>query len=165
MLRIALLAGSLALFAACQTAPPEMTDAERAEIEAAVTAELQTFIESSNALDATLATSMYDTEASFVDFGNLYQGHAAIQEHLEGLFSQFQTWESAWDELDVEAVRPDLALFFGQFTMSRRYVDDRLQETNPFIWVTGRFALTEAGWKLTHAHLSGAMQILENEGG
>ena len=49
MLRTALLAGSLALLAACQTAPPEMTDTERSAIEAAVTEELQTFIDAANA--------------------------------------------------------------------------------------------------------------------
>ena len=162
MLRIVLLVGSLALMAACQTVPPEMTEAERAEIEAAVTAELQVFIESGNGLDGALAASMYDTEASFVDFGALYQGQTAIQEHLERLFSNYQTWESAWDELNVEAVRPDLALFFGQFTLSRRYVDGRLQETNPLVWLTGRSDLTEAGWKVTHMHLSGTIQIVEN---
>ena len=156
---------ALVLLAACQTVPPEMTDTERSEIEAAVTEALQTFIEGGNALDATLATSMYDTEANFVDFGTHYQGQAASRESLERLFSQFQTWEAAWDKLDVEVVRPDLALFFGQFTMSRRYVDGRLQETDPFILATGRFELTEAGWKLTHSHLSGAMQMVENEGG
>ncbi len=133
-----------------------------AKLEAAVTAELQAFIEGANALDAALQTSMYDPEASLVDVNALYQGHAAIQEHLEGLFSRFQTWESAWDDLNVEAVRPDLALFFAQFTMSRRFVDGRLQETNPFVWLTGRSELTEAGWKVTHMHLSGAIRIVEN---
>ncbi len=162
MLRIALLVGSLALLAACQTAPSEMTDTERSAIEAAVTAELQAFIEGANALDGALQASVYDPEASLVDVNALYQGHAAIQEHLEGLFSNFQTWEAAWDELNVDAVRPDLALFFAQVTISRRLVDGRLQETNPFVWLTGRSDLTEAGWKVTHMHLSGGIRTVEN---
>jgi ketosteroid isomerase-like protein len=139
-----------------------MTDTERSAIEAAVTAELQAFIEGGNARDAALQTSMFDPEASFVDANALYQGHAAIQEYLEGFFSNFQTWEAAWDELNVDAVRPDLALFFAQVTISRRLVDGRLQETNPFVWLTGRSDLTEAGWKVTHMHLSGGIRTVQN---
>ena len=44
----------------------------------------------------------------------------------------------------------------------RRFVDGRLQETNPLVWLTGRSDLTDAGWKVTHMHLSGAIQIVEN---
>ena len=145
---------------ACQAAPVEMTDAERSQIEAAVTEGLETWIEGLNIRDATVATSMVDPEADFVDFGTHYKNQAELREGLERLVALFQSWDSAWDDVQVDVIRPDLALFFGQFTMSRRFLDGRLQEADPYIFVTGKFELKESGWKLTHAQLSGALSVV-----
>ncbi len=153
------------LVGACQPAPPQMTDAERSEIEAAVTEGLETWLEGANTLDAALGTSMVDPEADFVDFGTHYQNRADLREGWAGSFSRFQSWDSAWDDVQIDVIRTDLALFFGRFTLSRRYLDGRLQESSPYIWITGRFELSETGWKLTHGHLSGAVRIVEDDAG
>lgn len=153
----------LLVFCACQAPPDEMTDAERSQIEAAVTEGLKTWIEGLNTRDGTLAASIADPEADFVDFGTHYKNQADLREHLERLVAMFQSWDSAWDDVQVDVIRPDLALFFGQFTMSRRFLDGRLQEADPYIFVTGKFELRESGWKLTHAQLSGALSVVEED--
>ncbi len=151
----------LVIVSACQVAPFEVTDAERSQVEAAVTEALEIWMEGLNAQDATLATSMADPEANFVDFGMHYQNQAELREGLARLVARFQSWDSAWDDVQVDVIRPDLALFFGQFTMSRRSLDGRLQEADPYIFVTGRFELRQSEWKLTHAQLSGALRFVE----
>ncbi len=150
---------------ACQMPPEQMTGAERSQIEVAVSDGLKTFLEGLNTRDGTLAVSIADPEIDFVDFGRHYQNQADLRVALERLLAEFQSWDSVWDDIQVDVVRPDLALFFGQFTMSRRFLDGRLQESDPYIFVTGKFELTEAGWKLTHAHLSGANSIVEEYSG
>ncbi len=152
----------LFVLCACQV-PDEMTDAERSQIEAAVTEGLETWMDGLNTRDGTLATSMVDPEADFVDFGTHYKNQAELREGLERLVALFQSWDSAWDDVQVDVIRPDLALFFGQFTMSRRFLDGRLQEADPYIFVTGKFELRESGWKLTHAQLSGALSVVEED--
>lgn len=162
-MRQILLLSILTVVSACQAAPVEMTDAERSQIEAAVTRGLETWLEGVNNGDATLATSMADPEVDFVDFGTHYKNQAEMREGLGRLLARFQSWDSAWDDVQIDVIRPDLALFFAQFTMSRRYLDGRLQETDPYIFVTGKFELRGSEWKLTHAQLSGALSIVEED--
>ncbi len=147
--------------AACQTAPPEMTDAERAEIEAAVTESLQVWVDGASALDAAQATSVMDPQVDFVDFYNLSQGRAELLEWTTSLLSNYQSWEGALDQVTVEVMSPEIALFFAQVTITRRNQAGRLQATDPFIYFTGRFDLKEGEWKMIHGHLSGSMSWVE----
>ena len=141
-----------------------MTDAERAEIESAVTEALQTWAAGGSALDPVQTLSIMDPQVNFVDFYNVYQGHAELLEWTTSLFSNYQEWEGALDEATIQVISPDVALVFAQFTVTRRNNAGRLQATNPFIFMTGRFDLREDGWKMTHGHLSGSMGWVEEEG-
>lgn len=152
------------LLAACQASVPPLTDGERAEIQADVRSALDTFVAGGNALDVDMVMSLAAPDIEVVDFAQHFRGTDAVRAGWSDLFDNFQSWEAAWDDLRIDVAGPDLALFTGQFTLSRRFHDGRLQESNPYIYFSGRFQLGANGWMLTFGHLSGSVRIVEGSG-
>lgn len=150
----------IAVLAATGCAAPQasqLTDVERAEIEAAVEAQVMLFAEGASQLDPEIQAAMMAPDVEFVDFARLTDGREANIAWATELFGNFTTFTFTWDEVSVEVLGPDIALATAIGSMRRERLDGRIQESNRTIFFTGLYKATEGQWLLTRGHLSGSI--------
>ena len=156
---IALLAlASLGCGGAPQT---EMTDVDRAAIRSAVEEQVQVLAQGASQMSADVQISVMAPDVQFVDFMNDYSGTDALREGWTDLFSQFQSFEFVWGDVDVQVLSESWAMAVARGTVRRQFVDGRFQETNPYIFLTALLQLQDGEWRITRGHFSGSVRILE----
>jgi hypothetical protein len=85
------------LVAACQTTPPpEMTEAERAQIQSEVEAVGDQWMAAVNAINPDAAGDLFDPAGTHCVDGGYYANYAEWQDHLEALFSTWEDMNMAW---------------------------------------------------------------------
>jgi len=100
---------------ACQVSPPAMTHAERARIEAEVTAVGEQLMEAMNNLDVEALSALYDPSSMHGNDGSVYYPtYAEWVAHVELLLGSFEELSSEWTNTRVDVLAPDAALFVGQ---------------------------------------------------
>ena len=153
----------LSLLYACQTAPPEMTEAERAQIEAEVSGMANRLMDLWNTGDWETHLSLYDSEALNMLWGpTLLDTHESFAEFM-GFIENYPGWEGGWDNTFVKVLGPNSALFRGRYHTT---LTD-LEGVKTF-WRPHWTALVERradGWKMTVVdHAYGTAQEVPAEG-
>lgn len=117
----------LLLVAACQTATPEMTEAEIAEVEANALAWSDQWLETATNLDAEGTAALMDRDDGHsVQQGTVYRPTwAEILAGRREMNAPFTNWVAEWDERRVDVLGPDVALVTGQATGSVTDTDGR----------------------------------------
>jgi hypothetical protein len=140
----------LVLVSACQAPPPaEMTDAERAQIEAEVLALAQGWMDIWDENDCEAASIFLNPESlSF-----LWSGQALNRsEWLEAcipIVANRESFSGNWTETKVHVLSPDAAVFVGTYTATYSYVDDTPARHYPRTSQMGLVERTATGWVFT----------------
>ena len=106
--------------------PPEMTNAERGQIQAEVLAWADQWLEAATNLDAQEAAAFFDQADGHFLRGASYE--ATWQEFLDGsqeLYDSWDAWEGQWDTRRIDVLAPDAALFVGEAVGLLWYPDGR----------------------------------------
>jgi hypothetical protein len=155
----------LMLVAACQTAPPEMTEAEIAQLEAEVL----------EWADAWMAAGEIPTpEDRCGAWRNLAhpdqvvrlrggepQGRAAWFDYCMGIQVNWQTFTGEWTETDVRVLSPDAVVFIGRSSGTWVHADGRVIRYPAGVQ---RLLLERAadGWGFTmHDNSNGPSEVVE----
>lgn len=144
----------LFLVAACQSPPPEMTDAEMAQIEAEVVGVAEQFMTGLNNLDPGVAAALYDHSSMHGNDGAAY--FATYDEwvaHNEEFFARFEDLNGGWTDTRVDVLAPDVALVVGQNEMAVTQVTGA--RTNIHGYITLVMRKTDGAWKVIHQASTG----------
>ena len=151
----------LVLVAGCQIPPPEMTEAEIAQIEAEVMefAEAWLNVWEQNDCEAG-AVFLHPTQSSF-----LWEGKALSRAEWLEICTPFtenrESFTGHWNEVTVRVLTSDAAVFVGTYTDTIRFVSGTLRT-----WAdnsqTGLVERTPEGWVFTTlASTSGSYEDIE----
>jgi hypothetical protein len=160
----ALAASTVLLFvAACQTAPPALTEAEVAQVEAEVTGMANRLMDLWNTGDWETHLSLYDSEALNVLWGpTVLDTHESFARFM-GFVEDYPGWDGAWDDIFVKVLGPNSALFRGRYHTTLTDLEGMKTFWRPH-WT----ALVERrvdGWTMTVVdHAYGTAQEVPEEG-
>lgn len=139
----------LLLVAACQTAPPEVTEAERAQIEAEVLQAAEDWFDGFRQHDLDLLMAAYHpTETSFGG-GRAPRDYATIRESWANQFENVVKYELDWTETVVKVLSRDAAVFQGYYDATGTYADGRIFHWPGNVSFTVLMERTPDGWKIT----------------
>ena len=130
------------------TAPPEMTEAEVAQIEAEVAVVGDQLMTAMNNLDVEALSALYDPSSMHGNDGSVY--YASYDEwvaHLEQLFGSFEEMSSEWTNTRVDVLAADAALFVGQSDATLKRTEQGESRKG---YVTLVFRNTDGVWKIIH---------------
>ena len=105
----------LLLVTACQTAPPEMTEAEIAQVEANVLEAIEATFEAWRQLDVEGIMEGWHPTATSWASGARLRDFGWLTESNRGIAENYTKWEGGWLETSVTVLNPDAALFQGTF--------------------------------------------------
>jgi len=141
-------------------APPEMTEAEIAQIEAEVAAVADQLMTAMNNLDTEVAAAYYDPSSMHGNDGATY--YATYDEwvaHNEELFGRFEELNAEWRNTRVDVLAPDVALFVGQNEVIAKQVTGA--ETNIQGYITLVLRRIDGAWKIIHQASVGRWTAIE----
>jgi hypothetical protein len=143
-------------------AGPEMTEAERAQIEAEVTEAAAGLLESFRTLDAeAVAEWFHPTETSWASNGTIYD-RAGLIEFLGSFLEPIESFDGAWVETTVKVLNPKAAMFQGRYQGTDHFKDGRILHWPGNANYTMLMERTPEGWKATIGNWSsGAGQEVE----
>jgi ketosteroid isomerase-like protein len=106
------------LLAACTggtEAAPEMTSADRSQIQAEVLDWSDQWLESGTNLEAQGVAHLFDeADGHFVDGGQYLATWQAYLTHSQELYRSWESWEGQWGSRRIDVLADDAALFVGQ---------------------------------------------------
>ena len=148
------------LYSSPAAPPAEMTQAEIAQIEAAVTAVADECVTAMNNLDLEAMAALYDPASMHGNDGaNYYATFDEWMTHLHELFGSFEELDSEWTNTRVDVLAPDAALFVGQsdWTVKRaERADSRVEG-----YITWVMRNLDGAWKITHQASTGRWTAIE----
>jgi fibronectin type 3 domain-containing protein len=144
------------------TAPPEMTEAERAQIEAEVTEAATGLLDGFRTMDAEVVGEWFHpTETSFV-WGGTINDRGGMIEHLRSFMEDFESWDGGWVETQVKVLTPDAAMFQGEFESTIHYTNGRVLRWPGNANFTMLMERTPEGWKVTIGDMdNGPSEVVE----
>ena len=95
--------------------PPEMTNADRGQIQAEVLAWADQFLEAATSLDAQGVGLLFDQADGHFMAGTDYR--PSWQAHVDGtreLYGGWEAWEAEWVNNRIDVLSPETALFVGE---------------------------------------------------
>lgn len=162
-MRILSLAGIGFLLVACAgepEPPPEMTNAERGQIQAEVLAWSDQFLEAVANLDAQGVVLLFDeADGHFVDGSAYFSGSAPLLAHFKELYGGWESWEGEWATRRIDVLSPEAALFVGEATGKLKPRDGgELAHRTYFSFVLRK---KDGVWAGLFGHVSGSWTPLE----
>jgi len=140
---------ALLLLVACQTPPPELTQAEVAQIEADVMEVALSMHEGFRALDAeAVATVFHPTESGFDWNGQIYNG-TDIVAPLARNFENRVADEREWVDMRVKVISRNVALFLGSAQATMQQTSGEIIRYPGNLYFSLLFERTNEGWKST----------------
>ena len=140
---------SFVVLFACQTGPPEITEDERAQVEAEVVQVWEGFLQGHEELDCDKAAeALHPGLLAFpLDSRLLDQSEwlDACIHFLEGV----ESLTGYWVEAKVRVLTPDFAMFTGFYGDTVRYADGSVREWPGNCNRAALMERTEDGWKAT----------------
>jgi hypothetical protein len=141
------------------TAPPEMTEAEIAQIEADARAVGDQWLAAVNSINTGAFLDLFDSADTYAVDGAYY---ASYEEWVGRIRRLFSTWESvdwAWGETRVEVFAPDAAMFVGQTEGTRTRTNG--ETSNADVGVTLLVRKIGRVWKITYQGSAGRWTPVE----
>ena len=139
----------LMLVAACQTAPPEMTEAGRGQIETEVVALMESAIEGVRQLDVDMVmAACHPTDLGWV-WSSVPRGYDRVRELWVTWFENKEAWDGRWTETTVKVLNEDAAVFQGIYEATLTYEDGRIVRYPANASWTSLVERTTDGWKIT----------------
>jgi uncharacterized protein (TIGR02246 family) len=138
------------LIAACKTTPPpEMTEAEAAQIEAEVTEVGEQLMAGLRNLDTEATAAIYDPASMHGNDGaNYYADYDEWVAHNEDLFGRFEELNAEWKNVRIDVLAPDVALLVGQNEVTATQTTG--DQTNIQGYITLVLRKIDGGWKIIH---------------
>ena len=137
----------LLLATACQTAPPEMTEAEIAQIEAEVMEAMEEYFEGWRVLDIEMA--MPFTETASWSWSSVPLDYASVRERTEASHAGLESYEGGWAETKIRVLTPDAAVFQGVYGGTLTFTSGVIEHWPDNVTQTNLVERTEGGWKIT----------------
>lgn len=159
---LALLLALGVFFLLYRSAPPpaDMTEAESAQIEAAVLEVADQSLMAWNALDPEALAPLYDSSSMHGHDGPVYFAtYEQWMAHFKELLGGFETMNVEWTDKRVDVLAPDVALFAGQGDFRGR--QDSGREVRIEGYITQVFRNSDAGWKIIHQASLGRWTTVE----
>lgn len=157
----------LMLVAACQTAPPEMTEVELAQIEAEVMAWAEGWMDGWNTGTpedrcAAAQALVHPDHVVYLTGGAPWK-KADYFDYCMGVQQNWKSHEGAWTETDVRVLSPDAAVFLGRTETTWVRADDTI-----FVYPAGAQLIllerTADGWGVTLLEWSNGPRERTEEG-
>jgi ketosteroid isomerase-like protein len=145
-----------AYFTTSSTAPPEMTDAEIAQIEAEVMAFEERKAAAFSTLDPDRLMDFWaDGEISLFNFDqDRYVGQEEIRAFYEDLFGTWAQTQMEWlPGSTIDVLSPDLALFLGSVRQPLTYQEGGNYVA--YVHFTDLLRKIDGEWKTQRSHASG----------
>jgi hypothetical protein len=158
---------ALLFIATEQTAPPEMTEAEVAQIEAEVFVASDYLVDGWNAHDAeTFLAMFHPNKVSHAWGGRIWTDHDELSEEWAAVMETTDSVGISWTDRNVRVVTDQVAMFQGSTDLTIYYTDGRIVQYPGTAHWTGLFEPSEAGWKMTtSAYTFGGAQRLDQPEG
>lgn len=156
MRRFVLAAFALTVLAACQAADTELTDYQKAEIEAEVNLELEALWDPFRQADFDRGITYWEDspEQLFATSeGGILKGFAAIDAAFRPMFTTIASQEINVDETHFKVITRDVVYAMHRGTFSATDTSGVTEPTRPFAY-SFLWARTDAGWKVSSAHMS-----------
>ncbi len=147
-MRPAALAVLLLVFA-CQTAPPEMTEAEIAQAEAEVLDVMEGCFEGFRQGNADLVMACFHPTATAWVWNSVPRDYARVRELTDNWFEANESWDGGWTETTVKVLNRDAAMFQGVYEATLTYSDGRIVRFPGNASWTLLMERTDDGWKGT----------------
>jgi len=156
----------LLLVAACQTAPPEMTEAEQAQIEAEVMEVMERAMEGIRQLDVDMIMStVHPTDLGWV-WSSVPRGHDRVRELWTGWIEDREAFDGEWAETTVKVFSPDAAAFQGIWGGTISNKSGRIVRYPDNASWTAVLERTPDGWKITMLDGgSGTVEVIQEAEG
>jgi ketosteroid isomerase-like protein len=139
----------LLLVGACQTAPPEMTEAEKAQIQTEVLQAAEDWFDGFRQHDLDMLMAAYHpTETSFSGSRGP-RDYATVREGWGNQFENIVKYDLKWTETMVKVLSRDAAMFQGYYDATCTYVDGRILQWPGNANFTVLMERTPDGWKIT----------------
>jgi len=157
---------ALLYVATAPAAPPEMTEAEIAQIEAEVTATTDALAASWNAYDVEAFMSIFHPEkVSFAWGARVWKDHGALGDEWRTVWETGDSLRVTWTDRTVTVLTDGVAAFQGSTDLTIYYDDGRILNYPGTAHWTGLFEPSTEGWKMTtSAYNWGGGQRLDQEG-
>jgi len=143
--------------------PPEMAEAEIAQIEAGVLASMQTYVDGYREMDLEKVGSVTHPDFLTYPYSGSVQNRAEFVEGGLAWAEGKESWAISWVDTNVRVLSPDLAVFSGTSVDTLTYSDGRVIQypSNAYAFLLER---TADGWKLSVGGPSAAPgQAVEGE--
>jgi len=140
----------LLLVAACQAPPPEMTDAEIAQIEAEVVAAMETSLAGFRQLDLEMAMAPYHPTETAYAWTNVPLDYSETRAMMASGIEELESAELAFVETTVKVLTRDAAVVQGIYETTQYRKDGTLLHLMPdkATWMC-LLERTDDGWKIT----------------
>jgi hypothetical protein len=137
----------LFLVGACQ-APPEMTEAERAQIESEVIEFAEAWMDVWEDNDCEKAAAFLHPDRLAFLHGARVLNRSEWLEACTPVVAAREAYSGTWTDTDVRVLTPNVAVFIGSFSSTTRYTDGR-ERHYPGIAQAGLVERTSSGWVFT----------------
>jgi len=141
------------------TAPPEMTAAEIAQIEADARAVGDQWLAAVNSVDTDAFLQLFDPANTYAVDGAYYATYDEWVGRIGRLFSSWEDVDWAWRETRVDVFAPDAAMFLGQTEGTRTRTNGEI--SNADVGVTLLVRKIEGVWKITYQGSAGRWTPVE----
>lgn len=152
----ALVFAALAAFSCTgESAPVEMTNAERGQVQAEVLTWADQWLDAVSNLDPQGVASLLDQADGHFFNGTSYRSNwQAFLNGTQELYSGWDAWEGEWGARRVDVLSPDAALLVGEARGMVRFLDGT-EADNHVAW---SFVLrrSDTGWKALFGHVTGS---------
>ncbi|MGD8360982.1 MAG: nuclear transport factor 2 family protein [Gemmatimonadota bacterium] len=135
------------------TAPPEMTEAEIAQVEADAATVGDQWLAAVNGINADAFLDLFDSANTYAVDGAYYATYDEWVGRIQRLFSTWENVDWAWGETRVDVIAPDAAMFVGQTEGTRTRTDG--QTSNARVGVTLLVRKIGGVWKIVYQGSAG----------
>lgn len=151
----------LLFVAACQAPPPaEMTEAERAQIEAEILEVAETWVDGLRQFDGDLIAAAIHPDLAVFAYQGRILDRAGYRDAIVAWMEGKESYKGGWLDTHVRVISPDLAVFSATAEDTIQYSDGRtVHRPNSTVAL---FERTTEGWKWSVAsHGPGVAQVIE----
>ncbi len=148
------LTAALLVLVACQPAGPALTETDRAEIETAIRVQAEGLVEAQNTLDTEGFMAAVDTgDMVWVNHQARFESSEQVAEIVASIFSDIDSMDSGWRELDVTVLSPDAALSHGIW-WGAQTTGAEVVRYDTVYWTAVHERRDDGAWKITRVHQS-----------